>query len=139
MILVSWLPAPKMSNGIAVDFMPLSCPNTLNISSQGVFQVAIIGTAEFQWNALGDITLNGVKPLSSSLLDQTGPGGTSSPDCNRSNIPGLDGIPDLILKFNTREVAETLGNPSNGDCMLLTITTAAGTASDWVRIQKKRK
>lgn len=139
MILVSGLPAPKMSNGISVDFVPLGCPNILNIGSNDVFYVAIIGKTGFHWNALGDITLNGVKPLSSTLLDQTGPGGTASPDCNSCNIPGPDGIPDLILQFDIREVAETLGNPSSGDCMLLTITTAAGTASDWVCILKKKK
>lgn len=126
---------------INIDMMPGSCPNTLNIDKKGVFHGAIIGTATFDVSTVTSVTLNGVLPLSSALLDQVSPLGHEPVDCNDCTS-GLvpDGHIDLILKFDTKAVAATLGNPAYGACLSLHLTTNLGdTKSDMVRILTSKR
>ena len=127
---------------IDVDFMPESCPNTLNIDKKGVFHVAIVGTDVFDVTLIdaANVTLNGIKPISWSLLDQTSPAGAAEEDCSDCTIPGPDGHTDLILKFDTKAVATTLGNLPAGACVELGLVTNQGaTKSDMVRILRNKK
>ena len=122
---------------IDVDFMPGSCPNTLNIDKKGVFHVAIVGTASFNVNKVtaSTVTLNGISPISWSLLDQTSPLGAAEDTCLDFTNPGPDGHTDLILKFDTKAVAATLVGAASGDCIALHLSTNLGiTRDDRVRI-----
>lgn len=104
---------------VSVDVKPRSCPNTLNVKSKGVLPVAILGTNEFNVNDIdvATIKLAGVEPLRSSLEDVSSP---STPG-NCSDV-GLDGIPDLTLKFSIQEIVAALGDVEDGEEIPLTLT-----------------
>ncbi len=57
------------------DIKPGSCPNPLNVKSNGVLPVAILGTATFDVNDIDVSTLeiNGVSPIKSSIEDVAAP------------------------------------------------------------------
>lgn len=85
-----------------LDIKPGSCENPLNVRSRGVLPVAILGTAEVDAAGIdpASVRLAGVAPLRSSLEDVGTPG-----DCDA----GPDGIPDLVLKFDTQALVRAIG------------------------------
>ena len=85
---------------VAIDIKPGSCPNPLNVKSQGVLPVAILGTEGFDVTQVDPATvkLEGVAPLRWAIEDVATP---SSGECNTL---GSDGYLDLTLKFDTREI-----------------------------------
>lgn len=84
-----------------LDIKPGSCENPLNVRSRGVLPAAILGTAELDVASIdrASIRLAGVAPLRSSLEDVGTPG-----DCDA----GPDGIPDLVLKFDTEALVRAI-------------------------------
>jgi uncharacterized repeat protein (TIGR01451 family) len=108
---------------VYMDIKPQSCPNPLNINSQGVLPVAVLGTEDFDVSTidLESITLAGVAPIRSSVED------VSTPIVDRQDVcdcttEGGDGFADLTLKFDTQEIVAALGEVTDGDELVLTLT-----------------
>ncbi|HEX9945029.1 MAG TPA: hypothetical protein VGG03_23720 [Thermoanaerobaculia bacterium] len=112
---------------VPVDIKPGSCPNPLNLKSQGVLPVAVLSTADFDVSDidLASITLLGVHPLRSAFEDVATPfepfvGKQSRNDCTQA---GPDGLIDLTLKFSRQEIVAaieaTFGPVADGAVLVL--------------------
>ena len=130
---------------VSVDIQPTACPNPLNVKSQGVLPVAILGTDNFDVTQV-DVTtvaLAGVFPRRSAWEDVATPRDEGE-DCTPA---GPDGFLDLTLKFDTQEVVAALGAVEDGEERILELTgylmTEYGSSplvgEDVVRILKKGK
>jgi hypothetical protein len=105
-------PPPEID--VNVDIKPGSCPNPINLKGGGVLPVAICGTDEFDVTTIdpGTILLTregyeeGVSPLRWSYEDVATPY-TGEEECGCHDLDG-DGIMDLTLKFDKKEVVNTL-------------------------------
>lgn len=118
------VPRPEIE--VPLDIKPLSCPNPLNVSAQGVLPAAILGTADFDVTLvdLDSIELEGVSPLSSALEDVATPfvpftGKRAANDCTTASA---DGYMDLTLKFDNQEIVSALGTVSDGEVRVLKLT-----------------
>lgn len=113
-------------SNVALDIKPLSCPNPLNVKSRGVLPVAILGTEDFDVTQVdpGSVLLEGVAPLRWSLEDVATPFEpfTCKEDCLDCTDKGPDAYLDLTLKFSTEEIVDALGDVSDGECLVLTLT-----------------
>ncbi|HWJ30663.1 MAG TPA: hypothetical protein VNS32_29285 [Flavisolibacter sp.] len=111
------------TKNVDLDIKPGSCPNVLNVNSNGVIPVAILGKSDFDVNSidLSSIKLQGVSALRSSLEDVGSPVVNRKTTCDCS-IAGADGFKDLSLKFDTKDIVEKLGTIKDGDNITLTIT-----------------
>lgn len=100
---------------VSLDVKPGSCPNPINIKSNGVLPVAILGTEDFNVDTI-DIELvqlslvgieGGVSPIQWNYEDVATPfyPVEEGPCCHDLNG---DGYMDLTLKFDTPELVETL-------------------------------
>ena len=133
---------------VRVDIKPQSCPNPLNVKSNGVLPVALLGgTIDLAEVDLDSIKLEGVDPLRISpvLVDAAKPfEGNFTGDCSDCTT-GFDGEMDLILHFDSRSIVNALGNVSDGDCVVATLTGEfknggeSFEGKDVVRILKKGK
>ncbi len=108
---------------VPVDIKPRSCRNPLNVKSQGVLPVAILGTGDFDVSQIDpeSVRLEGVAPLRLSMEDVATPfepfvGKEDAFDCTPD---GPDDFLDLTLKFSTREIVDALGEVSDGDVLVL--------------------
>ncbi len=146
----------------AVDIMPRTSPNSLDVNSTGIFPVtvAILGTEDFNVNNidLNNCFMEGIVPLRSSFMDVATPssngGGDpcldSNGDANDDDLGGLllrfdndndDGKMDLVLTFDKGAIIDALGEVSNGDCVRLTFAgklvdgTPIG-GSDYILVEK---
>jgi hypothetical protein len=104
----------NVAKEVPVDIKPGSCPNPLNLVSKGVLPVAILGTTDFDVRTIDPATvkLKGVAPLRWSLEDVASPYEpfVGKTDIYHCNTLGPDGNLDLILKFDTQEVAAAIGD-----------------------------
>lgn len=112
--LLASIPA-AMGHGY-LDVKPGSCPNSVNLGSNGVLPVALAGSADLdvtdidlatvqlRFYILGDGWVN-VTPVRSSIEDVI----TSYPPDNEPDFccetSGPDGFMDLSLKFNVQDLA----------------------------------
>ena len=106
---------------VRVDVKPQSCPNPLNVESEGVLPVAVLGTEDFDVNTIdiASVRLSGVAAVRSRLEDAAGPvSGGNECECTTA---GPDGYADLTLKFETEEIVETLGDVNDGDVVTLAL------------------
>jgi hypothetical protein len=124
--------SPYAPIAVAVDIKPGSCPNPLNLGSRGRLPAAILGSEDFDVNAI-DITsirLAGVAPIRSSLEDVATPVSDGNEcDCTTA---GADGYMDLTLKFKTEEIVEGIGDVNDGDVLSMTL---AGVLDDETAIE----
>ena len=113
-------PPPVML--VDFDIHPTSWPNPININSTGRVPTAILGTESFDITTIDPATLllEGVAPVMWSIEDVTVPVGGEG-ECNDTQ-EGPDGFYDLTVKFNTQELVTALGEVSDGDELILTIT-----------------
>lgn len=118
----------RIAEEVYVDIRPGSNPNPLNVKSNGVLPVAILGTENFDVSRIGldSICLAGVTPLRSDYED----------------VEESDGYLDLALKFRTQDIVAAIGEVDDKDPIELDITgeLVDGTpieGSDWVLIIKK--
>jgi hypothetical protein len=106
----------------AVDIKPTICPNPVNVKSEGVLPVAILGSGDFDVNTIdvASIRLADVASIRSSFEDVA----TSVLDENECDCTteGPDGYIDLTLKFETQQILEALGDVSDGDELELNLT-----------------
>lgn len=118
---------------VAVDIKPQSCPNPLNLKSNGVLPVGILGTADFDTTTvdLSTLELNGVPAIEDKVgVDDVGtPFDGELCDCTDA---GADGYADVTVFFYTQAIVEALGSPADGDEIELTLT---GLTYDGVPIQ----
>jgi hypothetical protein len=129
---------------VLVDIVPGSCENPLNLQSQGVVPVAIIGSAELDATRIdpASVALEGVSAVHWSLADVTGPA-TAPGGCPAGT---QDGRTDLTLKFGIQSVAAKLGVVGDGELRELAVTGTlkpefGGTSivgRDTVRIIRKK-
>ena len=118
---------------VPIDIKPMSCPNPLNVKSQGVLPVAILGTVDFNVNDIDptSVKLEGVTCIKWAVEDVTTPyEPLGIPNCLDCSTNGPDGFLDLILHFNTQEIINKLENEnlSTGDIDLLDIVTISASA-----------
>lgn len=106
---------------VSVDIKPGGCPTPVNVGSQGVLPVAVLGTADFDVTTIdpASITLAGVPLLRWSLEDVGTPYELNMQECNIDDCHELegDGYNDLTLKFDTQEVAAAIGEVTDRDCL----------------------
>lgn len=111
---------------VAVDIKPGSCPNPLNLASRGVLPVAVLGSEDFDVNAIEpfSIRLSEVAPIRGSYEDVATPV-TDGNECE-CTMTGPDGYTDLTLKFMTQEIVEELlrteDELADGQELSLTVT-----------------
>lgn len=125
-----WAITLEISQGqemqISIDIKPGSCPNPLDVSSHGVLPVAIIGTADLDVSEvdLTTVSLAGVQPLRSSYEDVAAPYQHLSeiPDPYDCNTERADGILDIILHFDVRQLVAALGEVNNREALYLDLT-----------------
>jgi hypothetical protein len=131
---------------VSLDIKPSSCPNPINTKSKGVTSVAICGDQDINVTEIdtASIRLEGVAPLRSNIEDVATPfepytGKEFSDDCNEY---GADGFDDLVLKFNTQEIVEAIGDVEDGDVLILTVSgelsDGAGIEGEDVVVIKKK-
>jgi len=128
---------------LEVDIKPGSCPNPLNVKSQGVLPVAILGTEVLDVIDIdvASISLEGVAPIRFDYEDVATPFEGELCDCHED---GPDGYLDITLKFDTQEIMTALGDVEDGEYLPLTllVTLVDSTVlegSDCIRIIKKGK
>ena len=104
---------PVIPVHVYVDIKPGSWPNPINVRSKGVLALAICGTEDFDAMTIDPVTVKihsqdveeGVSPLRWSWEDVA----TSyTADMEGGHELDGDGYVDLVLLFNTQEVAWTL-------------------------------
>jgi hypothetical protein len=104
----------NVAKDVPVDINPRSCPNRLNLVSKCVLPVAILGTADFDVKTIDPTTVNlkGVAPLRWSLKDVATPYEpfAGKTDIYQCNTLGPDRNLDLMLMFDTEEVAAAIGD-----------------------------
>ncbi|MEH7218086.1 hypothetical protein [Bacillus toyonensis] len=125
---------------VPFDIKPTSCPNPFNIHADGVLPTAILGTSTFDVTTidLTTVVLEGpagqVSPIKSALEDVATPfqpfiGKLNINDCN---VFGPDGNVDLVLHFDSQQVASILGPVNNGDALLLQIKGKLNNSTQFV-------
>lgn len=129
---------------VSVDIKPQSCPNPINVKSNGVLPVAILGSDMLDVNDIDydTVRLEGVAPLRGSYEDVASPV-IDDAEC-ACTTKGADDYIDLALKFKTQEVIEILGDLIDGELWMLYLTgnLKNGTpieGSDCIVIKKKGK
>ena len=110
---------------VNIDIKPSSCPNPLNIGSNGVISVAIVGTTDFNVTQIDPETVGfywagtvpcddlipiNVQPLRWSYEDAATPWERTpgEPPCLDCSTAGRDGTLDLVLKFDKDEIVTAL-------------------------------
>ena len=109
---------------VQIDIKPQLCPNPLNVKSNGVLPVAILGSELIDVNEI-DITsleIFGVQPIRSGYKDVASIASDIFPEDCLCNTEGTDGYSDLIMKFDTHEIVEAIGFVDDGDYVILTLT-----------------
>ncbi len=118
---VHWLLGETVAHSHILDIKPGSCPNPFNVklfdyvdgdkdNKGGVLPVAILGSSDFDVYDvdLGSLMLEGVIPLETGI----GYEDVSSPDSSYDECGceefGPDGYIDLVMKFNSLEIAEAI-------------------------------
>jgi hypothetical protein len=116
----------ELAQAVKVDIKPRSCPNPLNVESQGVVPVAILGSEDFDVNNIdgASVRLAGVAANRSSLEDSAAPASDGN-ECE-CTTDGPDGYTDLTLKFKMSQIAVELLNATGelveGQELVLTLT-----------------
>jgi hypothetical protein len=97
---------------VSLDIKPATCPNKVNMDSQGVLPVAIAGANDFDVYSIDtdSLKLAGVAPLRIGYDDVTAPfeflaDELTALDCSSD---GADGTVDLVLKFSTPQLLEAI-------------------------------
>lgn len=102
-----------------VDIKPDSCPNLLNLSSEAVLPVAVLGTSAHDVASIDpkSVTLEGEPSIRSNVEDVATPPDHSEECATR----GVDGFADLTLEFDAEAVVAALDSVNMGDVVVLTL------------------
>ena len=126
----SWEIGPWLTRAVGccvqavyVDIKPMSCPNPLNVKSQGVLPVAILGTEHFDVTEIDPASvrlLEVVEPIRWAVEDVAEPFPGELCDCWTN---GPDGFDDFTLKFDVQQVVDALGEEiEDRDVIRLSLT-----------------
>jgi len=106
----------------STKIVEVNCPSPLDLKSNGVLTVIVLGKKGFRIGRIDPVStrLEGVAPLGFAIEDVATP--INGRKCakrhkHRSKIE-TDGIDDLVLEFDTQEIAQAVGD-LNGDQMLV--------------------
>jgi len=118
-------PAPPIV--VPVDIKPGSCANPVNIKSNGVLPVVVLGTAYVDGTGIdgASIRLAGVAAIRSSLEDAAAPleaAASAEVDAAACMDPRPDGFMDLNLSFDTPQVVAALGDVNDGDVLVVNLS-----------------
>jgi hypothetical protein len=93
-----------------LDIKPGSCPNPINVKSQGVVPMAIVGTEDFDVSDIdpSTILIGGAAPIRWKIADVATTFEGELCDCH--DAMG-DGWMDLTLKFKTQDLVHLLTDP----------------------------
>jgi hypothetical protein len=111
----------KYAIPVAVDIKPGSCPNSINVGSNGLITVAILGSATFNVTNIDPTTIQ-IYGVSSTgwyqYGDAAGPYAGFTAECNDCGTAGPDGYTDLKVKFDTQALMAALqyNPPMNKEC-----------------------
>jgi Tol biopolymer transport system component len=97
----TWQPVSPSTTSVNIDIKPGSFPNSVNVNSNGVIPVAILGTEEFDATTVNALT---VLFGPNAALEIHGQGHIQ--DVNN------DGRPDMVLHFRTANTGITCGDTS---------------------------
>jgi hypothetical protein len=115
--------ASPFLESVNIDIKPRSCPNPINLKSQGVLPVAILGTEDFDVTEIdvSTISLEGVAPVHTAYEDvSTTLNGMEECECTELNGDSID---DLTLKFRTQDIVDAaLDGVNPGDEVILVLT-----------------
>lgn len=117
-------PTSPSATHVFVDIKPQSCPNPINVGSNGTLPVAILGTATFDVTTINpsSVKLQGVSPLRYALEDVATPFSGALVSATSCTTAGPDGFTDLVLLFDKQAVSAALGPVTNGQVLILTLT-----------------
>ncbi|MGA7305155.1 MAG: T9SS type A sorting domain-containing protein, partial [Rhodothermales bacterium] len=115
---------------VYVDIKPGACPNQLNSNANGVVNVAILGTADFDVADIdvSSLTVAGQSPIQARYSDVSQPPADEGPCACTTD--GADGYVDLQLKFKNQDLLATLGDLEDGDEFTLTMEGALNDETD---------
>jgi hypothetical protein len=115
--------------GVEVDVKPGSSVNPINLRSNGVLPVAIMGSADLDVMSIDPTTimLQGVAPIRWNCVDlgSDDEDPLAGPlDADPMDDMGIsaDGYLDMTLKFRTQEIAAAIGEVERDDIITLTLT-----------------
>ena len=122
----------RLTTEIGVDIKPESCPNPIGTRNRGVLPVAIAGTEDFDATQIDPASLKlfldpaeKVSPLRWALIDVITPYEPfigKEVDAYACTVEGPDGYLDLTVKFKAQEVINALGDVSDRDVLMLSLT-----------------
>jgi hypothetical protein len=112
---------------VPLDIKPTSCPNPLNVKSNGLLPAAVLGTMDFDVMQIDPETvmLEGVAPIRSNYEDVATPFEpyVGKEDCfDDCHEEGPDGYMDFTLKFRVQDIVEAIGMVEDRECIVLTLT-----------------
>jgi hypothetical protein len=119
---IAIVPEPPRIFEVAVDIKPGSCPNPLNIKSNGVLPVTVLGTRDFDVTDIDvlSIKLAGVSPNRSNYENAATPlVDASECECYTEEF---DDFLDLTLKFDRQAIVNAIGEVVNGEELILELT-----------------
>ncbi|MEA3515498.1 MAG: hypothetical protein U9R34_08525 [Nanoarchaeota archaeon] len=117
---------------ITIDIKPGGCPTPLNVTDEGDFPVAVLGTEYLDVTEIDPVSIKleeVVAPLRSNTEDISMPLNVQM--CKDEGLEEeyydygqFDGYDDLVLKFDNQEIVASLGldNLNDGDVVELTLT-----------------
>lgn len=143
----------RYNGGVVVDVKPGSDANPVNLRSNGVLPVAILGSTGLDVMDIDPetILLQGVAPLRWSYADVCGGDGSTYEPLDADGMDDTatspDGIMDMTLKFDTQAIAQAIeagGDVRRNDVVTLTLTgyLSGGdpiSGTETVRIVQTRK
>jgi hypothetical protein len=110
---------------VPVDIKPPSCPNPLQNGGDGLLPVAILGTDGFDVTVIDPQTVQveGVAALRWNFGYASKPYEpyTGKETCDQCTSQS-DRYLDLVLKFDKRDIIESLGDVEYGECRVLHLT-----------------
>jgi hypothetical protein len=131
-------PDPVGGGLVSVDILPEQCPNRIKATADRNLPVVIAGTTTFDVRDLdvASIRLAGVaaKHDRNRYRDRAAPhepfvDKKDDGDCTRASADGLE---DLLLRFDNREVVKALGSVSKGSVVFVPLT---GTLEDGTAVR----
>ena len=125
---------------VAIDILPGVCPNVIDTgvtqlpspvrpepaggapTEEPSIEVAILGTASLDAPNvdLASVQFEGLSPLSHQLADVSRPPSLETQSDCACPETGSDGLVDLVLKFDQRELLDALGELHDGEVRALT-------------------
>lgn len=139
--------ATSLTSNIYLDILPGVCPKVINITSQGLLPVAVLGTSDFKVSSIDSNTTNlmregstaKIAPFRWHIEDVAAPYVRDKNELCNCQISAPDGNADLILEFDIYKMIKILDLQKDaGQIVFLNLTgnTQGGTieGSDCIKL-----